>query len=333
MINKITVKKPTRVSLAFSLVLLLFFFLSTSNAAELPGGHISTTVICEACHETIHGGTLIKVDHSHVLGTCDSCHNNVQYFGKSTTHINTTSVCESCHGTSSWISITVDHNEVFGACESCHLKLAQSVPSHQLTYVSKNCGYCHSTTRWSSVLVSSGYHTAYADNCLTCHSQTPPSEPPIRFIPINVGDIFFVIPIENGTLPPDPGEDNNSTIAGIDSDSDGVRDDLQRYVAIKYPSSYETRVSLEKLIKAQTNMMINANNSNAVRSQMGQLDKATECLFYIRPNDAHLVAKDIWSKILNTPQRLSAYLTADQYASGSVLSIPLKEDWYSSCLN
>ena len=35
-------------------------------------------------------------------------------------------------------------------------------------------------------------------------------------------------------LPPDPGEAGRRTLAGIDSDRDGIRDDLQRYVALTY---------------------------------------------------------------------------------------------------
>lgn len=36
-------------------------------------------------------------------------------------------------------------------------------------------------------------------------------------------------------LPPDPGEAGKATIAGIDSDNDGVRDDVQRLLAVRWP--------------------------------------------------------------------------------------------------
>ncbi|MDX8380534.1 MAG: hypothetical protein R8M14_00305 [Ghiorsea sp.] len=33
-------------------------------------------------------------------------------------------------------------------------------------------------------------------------------------------------------LPPDPGAAGRGTLAGIDSDNDGVRDDVQRWIAL-----------------------------------------------------------------------------------------------------
>jgi hypothetical protein len=45
-------------------------------------------------------------------------------------------------------------------------------------------------------------------------------------------------------LPPDPGAAGNATLAGIDSDGDGVRDDVQRYIGLTYPQSAKERAAL-----------------------------------------------------------------------------------------
>jgi len=37
------------------------------------------------------------------------------------------------------------------------------------------------------------------------------------------------------TLPPDPGSAGRATLEGIDSDGDGVRDDIQRFIELNYP--------------------------------------------------------------------------------------------------
>jgi hypothetical protein len=50
--------------------------------------------------------------------------------------------------------------------------------------------------------------------------------------PLPVTVLVTVVP-----LPPDPGEAGKVTLAGIDSDNDGVRDDIQRYIALTYPNS------------------------------------------------------------------------------------------------
>ena len=47
-------------------------------------------------------------------------------------------------------------------------------------------------------------------------------------------------------LPPDPGEAGKTTLEGIDSDGDGLRDDIQRYIALTYPDSQKTRAALRQ---------------------------------------------------------------------------------------
>ena len=37
------------------------------------------------------------------------------------------------------------------------------------------------------------------------------------------------------TLPPDPGKAGKQTLMGVDSDGDGLRDDIQRYIYLTYP--------------------------------------------------------------------------------------------------
>jgi len=40
-------------------------------------------------------------------------------------------------------------------------------------------------------------------------------------------------------LPPEPGAEGHETLAGIDSDEDGLRDDIQRLIAIKFKDDHE----------------------------------------------------------------------------------------------
>ena len=45
-------------------------------------------------------------------------------------------------------------------------------------------------------------------------------------------------------LPPDPGEEGKKTLLGIDTDGDGVRDDIQRYIYFTYPDDKKLRLGL-----------------------------------------------------------------------------------------
>jgi len=65
--------------------------------------------------------------------------------------------------------------------------------------------------------------------------------------PLPITLLVTVVP-----LPPDPGEAGKVTLEGIDSDGDGVRDDVQRYIALTYPDSEKTRLALTQHAKVVT---------------------------------------------------------------------------------
>ncbi|MCO7187405.1 MULTISPECIES: hypothetical protein [unclassified Pseudoalteromonas] len=59
-------------------------------------------------------------------------------------------------------------------------------------------------------------------------------------VPITAGGIFVPIPIAfEHNLPPEPQDDGS--LGSIDSDNDGVRDDIERYIAQQYPLNRTTR--------------------------------------------------------------------------------------------
>ncbi|MGH8488103.1 MAG: hypothetical protein ACREXS_04330 [Gammaproteobacteria bacterium] len=64
-------------------------------------------------------------------------------------------------------------------------------------------------------------------------------------------------------MPPDPGEAGKAALEGIDSDGDGVRDDIQRYIALNFPDSAKTRAALTQQAKTFQSMLIGANDKSA----------------------------------------------------------------------
>jgi hypothetical protein len=57
------------------------------------------------------------------------------------------------------------------------------------------------------------------------------------------------------TLPPDPGEAGKLTLEGIDSNNDGVRDDLEREIVYMYPQNEEVRRVVRALMKKRQAMI------------------------------------------------------------------------------
>lgn len=68
--------------------------------------------------------------------------------------------------------------------------------------------------------------TCISQLCLTSEYE----EAPIKYVTIEVDGIAEIMSIENPNLPPDPGPEGKFTLLGIDSDGDGIRDDIYRYV-------------------------------------------------------------------------------------------------------
>jgi len=113
-----------------------------------PLSHIASSDICSACHLD-NAIFPVFVDHTQVLGECNSCHNNIVATGKPFFHLTTTNQCILCHLTTNWNPVfTLDHSAVVGTCYSCHdgsIAIGK-LPTHVLS--TNFCDRCHTTDSW-----------------------------------------------------------------------------------------------------------------------------------------------------------------------------------------
>jgi hypothetical protein len=122
-------------------------------------------------------------------------------------------------------------------------------------------------------------------------------------------------------LPPDPGVNGLMSIQGIDSDGDGVRDDVQRYVALSYPSSAKARASLTQVTTAVQALLMGANGPGSI-ANMVSLGHALECSAAINgPQLAIQMYAALRAQILNTLPRLQAFYAADAQFSGQTYAL------------
>jgi len=119
------------------------------------------------------------------------------------------------------------------------------------------------------------------------------------------------------SLPPDPGVAGKLTLAGIDSDNDGVRDDVQRWIVMTYPNSQKTRAALIQDTKAMQKILSDANIFAKLYNDFVQDGRAMECLSYIRPNDFDRVLDEQKAIFLDTYLRSKTWLQANSHLSGS----------------
>jgi hypothetical protein len=133
---------------------------------------------------------------------------------------------------------------------------------------------------------------------------------------------------DNLNLPPDPGEAGKATLEGIDSDGDGVRDDIQRYIALTYPKSEKARAALTQEAKVMQAALVDANDKEKSVQHGRESGRSSECLLYVFGTvDAKRETRFKMEEIIfNTDERNRAYFTYnDQLGNEVFSSIPYDE--------
>lgn len=109
-----------------------------------------------------------------------------------------------------------------------------------------------------------------------------------------------------------PGEEGTKTLLGIDTDNDGVRDDLQRYLNENYGDKYNTLMALRQYAKASQKVFRTLSNKNENIKAMKEELNALECLMAIeQPDIASQIRKNFTRNILNTQERMYSEKKAD----------------------
>lgn len=140
--------------------------------------------------------------------------------------------------------------------------------------------------------------------------------PEIVHVPIPFDDdLPIVVPIAR-KLPPDPGAAGNRTIEGIDADSDGVRDDVEREIVLAYPKNPKARAVLYQMAQHYQSLLINRLSANALLNAYGYLLAWTPCLAAATGSPSG-DAKMLRPWVLNTYDRSMAYVTSLQTLNNS----------------
>lgn len=169
-------------------------------------------------------------------------------------------------------------------------------------------------------------HPDYLEADPDCLSESPPPKPNPGNDPPPGTD-----PNPESTLPPDPGEAGKTTLAGIDSDGDGIRDDIQRYIALTYPNSHKTRAALRQFTLAVNKATLETLNEESALRNVETMHRAIECLWYLQSEDSIKMSDSLLAEYLNTPERSQAYLEYDAKLSGHVFGGRDIDEYKYSC--
>jgi len=157
--------------------------------------------------------------------------------------------------------------------------------------------------------------------------QTPaPSEP---------------IVINGHTLPPEPDPSvNNSTLLGIDSNDNGVRDDVEIWIYKTYKDKHPVYIDIA--MQAARGYKLVLEHPEKALEIHDEVSSHVDCTFYYQYDAKYfdeplLVEDDFDTKYLrkkiyfNTKERMDAYLQYDHLLSGGVYTLLKKEDEKKAC--
>lgn len=119
---------------------------------------------------------------------------------------------------------------------------------------------------------------------------------------------------------PDPGEEGKKTLAGIDSDKDGIRDDIQIWINSKFPISSlpSTNKALKQMAKYEQLALIHHTDKELAKEYKDKNSLALYCLMWVKDlNEVNRMTKELDKILYNTSERIKAFLTTEGYMHGS----------------
>lgn len=154
---------------------------------------------------------------------------------------------------------------------------------------------------------------------------------PKHVLPSPLPVVLTISPSSNLPLPPTPGPENDLTIAGVDSDEDGVRDDIQRHIGLSYSSDEASRLALMDVAKALQLILIQAESKDASYENLLRFERAFECTVYVMDENYVRAVGEIISQQMSTRERTARYSRFHEQIAGVVSKGSKYSEFYKSC--
>jgi hypothetical protein len=149
------------------------------------------------------------------------------------------------------------------------------------------------------------------------------------------------VPAALKDVPPDPGPEGASTPAGVDRNNNGVRDDIERWIAASYPESATLRAGLMQYARSQQIYSARRMNSPAeALAVSARTSRAIACMVLtLGQGDAadaeasrrFRAMQQLDLQFLNTPERLKLFIENEKLLAGQVLESPEGSDPAKYC--
>ncbi|GLS05186.1 hypothetical protein GCM10007860_23360 [Chitiniphilus shinanonensis] len=174
----------------------------------------------------------------------------------------------------------------------------------------------------------------------TAHAGTEWQPPRVPALWQQIAQCDAVTPVPPGNtdtingikVPPDPGAAGRKTLAGIDADHDGVRDDVQRFLAQevgKHPARFKYAMEMARITQQEI-LTASGNDREKARALFNQGTLPSKCFsetFSSSIEDYEWRLK-YWKKLdalhSNTPERMAAYRKGDELIGGMMFRSPIR---------
>ena len=145
--------------------------------------------------------------------------------------------------------------------------------------------------------------------------------------------------VDGSLEPPHPNFWKNTfSMKGVDSNKDGVRDDVERWINRKFPG--DEKYNLRNLYKQEARsfgfMLDEANSSELIEHYWKSNVNASQCAVDIYNSSAAMiyfgeVSSEVQTKIFNMPWRIFRRKKNESKLSGKVLGMDKIYNKYSTC--
>lgn len=142
--------------------------------------------------------------------------------------------------------------------------------------------------------------------------------------------IGFMIKISYGIPKSDiPNLDKTSTLEGIDADVNGIRDDIDRYIANTYPAPEQKKAVNQYARNLQDALLVDKTNKEDLKSYQLESSRSITCIFEKIPRDMLPVNSDVIQDILaatiNTKLRRVEFKKLNQALDGTSISLQTED--------
>lgn len=133
-------------------------------------------------------------------------------------------------------------------------------------------------------------------------------------------------------VPLDPGPSGMTTLLGVDTDNNQVRDDVQRYIMLTYPLSPRVQQALFSMAKTYQEALTVPDQEAAALVLAHKQSAQRACLMGILGiREAQKVAQGLFSEQMNTLKRQKAYSRYQHLFSGAAFELLPTSQWLKAC--